>query len=135
MAPTLLREVVFWQLTMALFLASSSFFNKRRILKGETWIVYRTSIVYFFSLNSLRKRVKHEWRQLKVSSIWSILSIFGRENRFSRGMQTCRADYQRDKRPLQLSLTVHKANGIKQLSTTRTPGQSKSSRLHKKCKV
>ena len=38
-----------------------------RLLKGDAWVVYKTSIVYFFSLNSLRKRVKHEWRQVKVS--------------------------------------------------------------------
>ena len=42
-------------------------YNERRILKGETWVVYRISIVYSFSLNSPRKSVKHQWRQLKVS--------------------------------------------------------------------
>ena len=31
------------------------------------------------------------------------------------GMQTCRADYQRDKWTLHVSITVHKANGIKQI--------------------
>ena len=65
----LLRKVAFWQRTMASFfwLRLHYKFNERKMLKGETWVVYRTSIVYFFSLNSLRKRVKHEWRQLKVS--------------------------------------------------------------------
>ena len=58
-------------------------FNERKIVKGETWVIYRTSIVYFFSLNSLRKRVKHEWRKLKVSRISSILSIFGRKSRLN----------------------------------------------------
>ena len=100
-------------------------FNERRIMKGETWVVYRTSIVYFFSLYSLRKRVKHEWRQLKVSRISSILSIFGRTGSIP-GVQKCRADCQRDKWTLHVSITVHKANVIKQMSQTRTPGQSKS---------
>ena len=70
---TLLREVAFlaasdgfvlvFVLGFVLILNSTS----GEFLKGETWAVYRTSIVYFFSLKSLRKRGQHEWRQLNVS--------------------------------------------------------------------
>ena len=59
-------------------------------------MVYRTSIVYLFSLNSLRNRVKHEWRQWMVSGILSILSILDERTDSIEGMQTCRADCQRD---------------------------------------
>ena len=91
-------------------------------------MVYRTSIVYFFSLNSLRKRVKHEWRQLKVLEISSINFYQFLDERTGSigGMQTCRVDCQRDKWTPQVSITAHKANGIKQMSQTRTPGHSKS---------
>ena len=74
---TLLREVAFFAasdgfvlgfvlvfvLGFVLILNSTSV----EFLKGETWAVYRTSIVSFFSLKSLRKRGQHEWRQLNVS--------------------------------------------------------------------
>ena len=50
----------------------------------STWVVYRTKLVYFFSLNSLRKRVTHKWRPLNVSSISSVVSNFGEEDRLNR---------------------------------------------------
>ena len=70
------------------FLRLDSNFNERRNLKGETWLVNRTSIVYFFSLNSLRKSVKHKWRQLKVSWILSIIQFLDKRTGSIAGMQT-----------------------------------------------
>ena len=40
-------------------------------------------------------------------------------------MHKCRADYQRDKWTFHVSITVYKANSIKQMSQMRTPCQSK----------
>ena len=66
---TLLRKVAFFcsEQWLRYWLRLDSKFNLCNILKGQTWFVYRTSIVYFFSLNSLLKLVKNEWSQLEVS--------------------------------------------------------------------
>ena len=125
-ARTLLSEVAFYsERWLRSWLRLHSIFNAHIILKRETWVVYRTSKVYLFSLNSLRKRVKHEWRQSKVSWISSMLSISDESIDSIAGKRTWRADYQRDKWTLHVSFAVHKANGIKQMSQTQTPGQSK----------
>ena len=66
---TLMRKVAFFcsEQFLRYWLRLDSKFNLCNILKGQTWFVYRTSIVYFFSLNSLLKLVKNEWSQLEVS--------------------------------------------------------------------
>ena len=68
---TLLRKAAIFfcsEQWLRYWLRLDSKINLRNILKGQTWVVYRTSIVYFFSLNSLLKLVKNEWSQLEMSS-------------------------------------------------------------------
>ena len=59
-AHTPLREVAFWQRTMASFLTWSSWLliQRTKNFKGETGLVCITSIAYVFSLNSLCKKDK-----------------------------------------------------------------------------
>ena len=83
-------------------------------------------ISFQFSLNSLRRKGKARMETFEgFVNFVHFLTFLDERTGSIAGMHIFRAN-ERDNWTLKVNITVHKANCIKRMSQTRTPGQSKS---------